>query len=467
MEIVPFTGSSATIGSEVQLFSLPKTDMSIKERRFQDFSPLSDNLTPLEFLIPATDTFIDLNQSYFSMTVRLKKSDGSNIADGENIFPTINFPHTLIKQCSVKWNGVLLNPQTDTYSIRAYFGTILNYTPLEGETLLAPEGWWRAEPSTNYVPLEAPAVLAANLLDNPDNAAYKALPDEQKAFVLSSKTEQVKFQGAKWNTFFFRPMHEVFYSGRLLPPGVEQRMEFHFQPAKYYLNAVGLAGKELHKDDFSMKFHMCIVMVNPTLYKQITAARHNQRQNVKTANVRSECRIFTLASNVQEFNQDNLFQGRIPNRMVVGLLHPNAFNGNYTYHPFAFQSFGMQEIKQMIRGEEYPYRTLELKKDNNEKDMAIYHRFLEAGGFKKRVESCMVTPGMVGHDRNTTLYVFNNTANSHVDGPHLNPKQRGNVRLIFKLGDPVNHPITVVIYAQFEAVIRVDPNGAVLYDIYD
>ena len=104
MEIVPFTGSSATIGSEVQLFSLPKTDMSIKERRFQDYSPLSDNLTPLEFLIPATDTFIDLNQSYFTMTLRLKKSDGSNIADGDNIFPTINLPHTLIKQCTIKWN---------------------------------------------------------------------------------------------------------------------------------------------------------------------------------------------------------------------------------------------------------------------------------------------------------------------------------------------------------------------------
>ena len=334
--------------------------------------------------------------------------------------------------------------------------------------LLAPEGWFRAEPSTNYVPLEAPAVLTANNLDDgtPHND-YKALSSEQKAFVLASKAEQVKFQGAKWNTFFFKPMHEVFYSHRLLPPGIEQRMEFSFQPAKYYLNAVALAGKELHTDDFSMKFHMCIVMVNPTLYKQITAARHNQRQNVKMATVRSECRVFTLSANVQDFNEDNLFQGRIPHRIAVGLLHPNALNGDYTYHPFAFQSFGMEYIKQMIRGEEYPYRTLELNESNNEKDMAIYHRLLEAGGFKSRVGPCMITPGMVGRGRNCTLYVFNNTAGSNVDGPHMNPKQRGNVRLAFKLGRPVNHPISVVIYAQFEAVLRADPNGAILYDIYD
>ena len=216
-----------------------------------------------------------------------------------------------------------------------------------------------------------------------------------------------------------------------------------------------------------MKFHMCIVMVNPTLYKQITAARHNQRQNVKMATVRSECRVFTLSANVQDFNEDNLFQGRIPHRIAVGLLHPNALNGDYTYHPFAFQSFGMEYIKQMIRGEEYPYRTLELNESNNEKDMAIYHRLLEAGGFKSRVGPCMITPGMVGRGRNCTLYVFNNTAGSNVDGPHMNPKQRGNVRLAFKLGRPVNHPISVVIYAQFEAVLRADPNGAILYDIYD
>ena len=205
---------------------------------------------------------------------------------------------------------------------------------------------------------------------------------------------------------------------------------------------------------------MCVVMVDPPLYKQIVAARHTQHQNVRMATICSECRIFNLPANVRDFNEGNLFQGRIPQRIVVGLLNPNALNGAYDYPPFAFQNFGVQTIKQLIKGEEYPYRTLELDHDSNEKDMGGYFRLLEVGGFFARVGASMITPGMWGDGRNCTLFVFDNTASGNSDGPFMNLKQRGEVRLIFQLGANVT-------YAQFEAMLATDPNGAVLYDIYN
>ena len=490
MDIVPFAGSKPALSHELQLFELPRTEMGIKEKRFQDISPLSNSLSPMEFLVQATDTFVDLSRSYFKMELRLKQSDNTDIDANDNIFPTINLPHTMIKQCSIKWNGTLLNPQTDTYSIRAYLATLMNYSPEEGNSLLAGDGWFPTDPVTGFTPLDAPAVLTANKLNSTGaqpagntqaniqayvNAAllenktghndYNALSDEQKAFILASKREKVKFEGGKWHTLFFKPMHEVFYAHRLMPPGIEQRFEFTFQPAKYYLNGVGFVARDLHPDDIKMKYYMCLVTVHPTLYRQITSARHTNRNNVNMATIRSECRVFTLPADIVEFNEDNLFQNRIPQRVVVGLLHPNALNGDYTYHPFAFQKFGVESVRQVIRGEDYPYRTLELNHNNSEKDMNGYHRFLQAGGFYSRLGASMVTPGMWGG--NCTLFVFDNTASGNIDGPHLNPKQKGNVRLIIKLGANVNHPISIVIYAQFEGVLHADPNGAILYDVYD
>ena len=79
----------------------------------------------------------------------------------------------------------------------------------------------------------------------------------------------------------------------------------------------------------------------------------------------------------------------------------------------------------------------------------------------------MIIPGMWGDGRNCTLFVFDNTAIWNLDGTFMNPKQRGEVRLIFQLGAIVNHAISVCVYVQFEAVLAIDPNGAVLYDIYD
>ena len=252
----------------------------------------------------------------------------------------INLVHTMIKQFNVQFNGILLNPQTDTYSIRAYLATLFNYTPGEGKALLAPEGWWPPNVKYDVVPLDAPAALTANNLDyTTPHADNVALPDTQKAFVRESWTQKKKIQGGAWRTYYFRPIHEVFFNHRILPPGIEQKYQFTFHPAKYYLNGQGAVAKDLHKDDFEMKFHMSLVTLDPMLYKSIATARHTKRQNVNMANIRSECRIFTMPANVQDFNEGNLFQGRIPQRMIVGLLHPDSVNGAYTRHPFCFQKF--------------------------------------------------------------------------------------------------------------------------------
>ena len=82
---------------------------------------------------------------------------------------------------------------------------------------------------------------------------------------------------------------------------------------------------------------MCVVMADPPLYKQIVTARHTKRQNVRMVTIRSDCRIFNLPANVRDFNEGNLFQGRIPQRIVMGLLHRNALNGAYDCPPFAFE----------------------------------------------------------------------------------------------------------------------------------
>ena len=64
--------------------------------------------------------------------------------------------------------------------------------------------------------------------------------------------------------------------------------------------------------------------------------------------VRSQSRVFLHPANMTEFNQDNLFQGRIPDRLIVGLLHANSYFGNVSYNLFSFQRFGLISIKQLV-----------------------------------------------------------------------------------------------------------------------
>ena len=67
-----------------------------------------------------------------------------------------------------------------------------------------------------------------------------------------------------------------------------------------------------------------------------------------------------MVGTLNRFDIPNLFQNRIPDRMIVGLLDSRAFNGDLTRDPFCFQKFGLRAIRQMVRGEEYPYETLQI-----------------------------------------------------------------------------------------------------------
>ena len=70
--------------------------------------------------------------------------------------------------------------------------------------------------------------------------------------------------------------------------------------------------------------------------------------------------------------------------MIVGLLDAKAFNGDRNYYPYAFQKFGLETIKQIVRGE-YPYETLQLNGTNATEDPLGFFRFVLASGTRKRI----------------------------------------------------------------------------------
>jgi len=60
--------------------------------------------------------------------------------------------------------------------------------------------------------------------------------------------------------------------------------------------------------------------------------------------------------------------------------------------------------------------------------------------------------------------MFDNVANGCADSQTLNPKQTGDLQLVLEFGANVN--ITVLVYGEFENLLEIDKNGAVLYNIF-
>ena len=395
----------------------------------------------MEFLVPALDDYVDLSRSYFTLELTVKRNNGANLDAANKLWVTNNLAHTIIKQITMRLNGTLISPQTDTYPYKSYFETLLNYNREHGDTLLKPKRWFTA--------LDHPAQWTANNTDTTCNYGqghtdYRGLSANHKKALATSIAETSNYLYGKTHTMMFQPHLEAFHAGKVLVPQVEIRMRFYFSSPDFFLKGVAIHGR-LSEDDMKIRFHLCQLRLHSDVYNSLSEERHDEREIASYPTVRSEIRTFSTQGTQAGFEANNLFQGRIPDRLIVGLVRNEAFNGNVAFNPFSFQKFGVSSIKKIVKGEEHPYETLQLIHNSGDKDLAGYFRFLQANGDWCKKQSGMVQKDDWGQNKNCTLFMFDNVAHGCADSNMLNPKQSGDLQLVIEFGAASGVTITIII----------------------
>lgn len=104
------TFSKGGINPVLNIFKVPKTDISINDCRISTFSPMGKSITPIQFDLPAMTEFVDLSRSYFTFKLKLAMSDGAPIKTTDDPFLVNNLAHSMIKKFTVRLNGTLINP---------------------------------------------------------------------------------------------------------------------------------------------------------------------------------------------------------------------------------------------------------------------------------------------------------------------------------------------------------------------
>ena len=363
----------------LDLFKVPPTDLSIVKRRKVAIHPFTTGITPVDFQIDAQSTFIDLSQSEFELELKLKKADGTHLttADTTAIFPVNNFAHSLFKQISMRLNNTLISPQTDTYGYKALLDTVLNFERDDRETILKPQGW------TNG--LNPPiGQLTANQLDVV-HADHAALPETEWLALKHMRQEYGQY-ASKTHVLRFKPMIKLFRLSKLLVPQVQIGIQMFFNSPDFFMVRYrGTNILRLQTADIRIKLLLCQVMLNGSLHRELLMTMERGIISYPTV------RTYNLGATERIREINNPFQNRTPNLIVVGLVEAAAFNRDVAKNPFAFQKFNLNSIKQLAKGEEYPYKTLKLAHDSGQLDMRGYHRFLEATGCLRKSKGNMVT----------------------------------------------------------------------------
>ena len=221
----------------------------------------------------------------------------------------------------------------------------------------------------------------------------------------------------------------------------------------------------IHNEDIKVTLLMRKVTLNASVYVRLQKERQLGKTIVRYPVVRIEIRTFSFDRRTTQWEQDNVFVGRFPDRAMVGLLHSNAFNGDTGRNPYGFQKFGVTQVLQSLNEEEYRYGTLQLTGTEAYEDLLGYDRFLQAMGAYNENKIPMLLPSDWGQGKNCTLFLLNNVPSGKTDDPqYRNLLQSGNVRLVIDFAAAVSHNITVLVWSEYENVYEINHLGGIKYN---
>ena len=167
---------------------------------------------------------------------------------------------------------------------------------------------------------------------------------------------------------------------------------------------------------------VCKVKVDSSV--QLDHIKGLERMTAKYPVSRVETKVFSVPKGNRMANQENLFLGQLPKRLVIGMIDNKAFNGHKTKNPYNFQHFDADNLALHVDGKQVPSKPLTPDFDH--------------GLCTRSYASLFTGTGFMGHDRGNqisceeysrgfTLFAFDLTADLD-DGGHFQLVKQGNLR---------------------------------------
>lgn len=447
--------SKGALNTVIDLFSVEPTDLTLvacREVGNEYFPTTNDgNSFPVEFDIKGNQQFVNMAESSIRMEVKfVNNAAGGNIVAANNILPVPGLMHAMWKQVSVYLNGTLITEQSDMYSLRSYFETLLNHGEGAAKTVLSQEGWYLAH--------DFPPTLTVNNTDAATpHADYQALPASQRQALIDSRKLKAKLIDGQTLVMSGKPHTELFHLDRLLVPGVDIRIKFDFNEINYYMKSIGMQPR-------LASCKMVLVLAVPQLNADLNVRMHKALATRPAIypNTRTELKVFSILGGEREWQKDNVFEDRIPQRMLVVFQHTEQYQAGRVRTPFSFAKFELQEYSMTINGEQYPATSYQLDPATTRLDGQAYLRLLKAlGEYQAKSENFPITPE--DWSSNLAIFAWNNAPSSQVDEGHLNPKMNGNMRLRFKFANPTAHVKRAIVLGEFQATLTVGTDKSIFY----
>jgi len=388
----------------------------------------------LNLIFSVVADYIDMAKTQIMVKAKIVRSNGDDLDANDQVGPVNLTLHSLFSEVDLKLNDTQINSANNTYAYRAYLETLLSYGPDAKDSQLTAALYYKD---------------TAGHLDvthTTGNGATNAGLAKRQSFFADGRVVDM-----------IGNLHsEICAQERLIPSDVGLRVRLIRNKDAFCLMS--------QNADYKMQIIECKLLihkvkVSPSVF--IAHAKALERSNAKYPLRRVIVKTFTVSAGNLDFSQENLFSGQLPNRLVIGFVENEAFNGVCRKNPFHFKHFDLTQLKVYIDGQQnQQVAPLEVNFQNNQYIQAYLSIFQ---GLNKLGRDEGIDISREDYASGYTLFAFDLSPDRDDCGT-LNLTREGTVRLDAKFQSQLQTTINVVVYAEFQNLLEIDRSKNILFD---
>jgi hypothetical protein len=161
----------------------------------------------------------------------------------------------------------------------------------------------------------------------------------------------------------------------------------------------------------------------------------------------------TIEAGQMQFMRDNLFLGRMPRKIVLGMVDTNAYQGRRDLNPYNFQHFGLTEICLYKDGVPYPRPMINMDFQLNQYSEAYHHFMTSLNGAYSRLGPNVT---MADYRNGYTLFSYDMSPDQlgsvHPGSIH---NANSNIRLEMKFKAALAQNVTLIVFSEEEHLMEI------------
>ncbi len=430
----------------LNFFSLPSVDTGIQDQQYVPYQPVSQIVAggPIEFSVtPAT--FVDLSKSKLRLKLKLQTGSGEDVPKIENLSAKVKKDQQYTEVFDV--NGEVGPVNGLSYSLFSQVDFTLSQ--VNTTTSLATMGY----PYKNILDLltrkprqEDISVLFIKDTETSMNASSPFL-NAPKGGNDGLTERSTYLKGGRVITLEGSLGVDMCEQKRLLLHNVPINIKMMQNHGGFYLMSPD-ATKGYRVVVQEATLLLCQVTLNPAVVLGVSQTLKSGKQALYPFE-ESVFKTFTISKGSHGAIFDGIFQGEIPENLIVAFVKSKSYSGNYGENPYLFSNEKCKFISFSYNGVSVPGRpiTPSFKESVEESD------FTEAYNKLYRKDPDM----NISHSEylhGNTLFYFELADKSEPD--LISIAKNGHTSLEVRFDEELEEAINVLVYAKKQSLLKID-----------